>query len=305
MVPRPTLDRSAIEAEIRRLGPWYHKIDLGNGMVTPGLDLDPSWDNIRRARSHIDYTGRRVLDLASFDGMWAFEAERLGAAEVVALDCQHEKFKRFLFCKQVLGSEVVPYYNVATHEIADRLDVYFEEPGRTDTRAFDIVQNLGLLYHVTDPLRSLLECRAVMKDGGLLLVETAVATKPEVSGMVFNGVGPTRNRVYMDSSTWWAPTIPCLRELLQASLFEPLPQTESILRDNHGTHAICRVCLVAKAVPMQQAPRELMEELVLTYRTPGLGHLFQTRPRDFDAGTRSIRSRAGALIRRLTSFLRD
>jgi hypothetical protein len=68
---------------------WYHTMDLGNGIVTPGRsDFTPQWDNIRGARDHLDYQGKTVLALGSWDGMWAFEAEALGASLIVATDCQ-------------------------------------------------------------------------------------------------------------------------------------------------------------------------------------------------------------------------
>jgi len=81
---------------------WYHKIDLGNGIVTPGFNYDPLWDNIRKVRSRIDYQGKTVLDIASFDGLWAFEAEHLGAKTVVATDCLYRTFKNFMFCRDIL-----------------------------------------------------------------------------------------------------------------------------------------------------------------------------------------------------------
>src|SRR5438552_18664075 len=63
---------------------WYHTIDLGNGMVTPGF-VDH--------RSQVDLygfpeslAGKRCLDVATYDGFWAFEMERRGAAEVVGID---------------------------------------------------------------------------------------------------------------------------------------------------------------------------------------------------------------------------
>lgn len=74
-------------SEIAKFPFWYHRIDLllGHGVVTPGHDFEPIWDMIRDTRRFIDYRGKKVLDLASFDEMWAFEAERLGAL-VVAFD---------------------------------------------------------------------------------------------------------------------------------------------------------------------------------------------------------------------------
>ena len=46
---------------------WYHKINLGNGVVTPGLELDLLWNNLRKTRNKINYKGKRVLDICFFD----------------------------------------------------------------------------------------------------------------------------------------------------------------------------------------------------------------------------------------------
>ena len=42
---------------------WYHKIDLGNGIVTPGFDYDPLWDNVRSVRNGIDSVSYTHLTL--------------------------------------------------------------------------------------------------------------------------------------------------------------------------------------------------------------------------------------------------
>ena len=137
-----------IKVELANYTYWYHKIALSDGIVTPGMNLEPIWDNIREVRRSISYTGKDVLDIASFDGLFAFEAESLGARNVIATDCLYKSFKNFLFCKQVLGSRVIPYFNISPYDLTERLDVYFDEnyeDQNPNERPFDIVQHLGLL----------------------------------------------------------------------------------------------------------------------------------------------------------------
>src|SRR5207244_1994191 len=62
---------------------WYHTLELAPGVLTPG------WFDLRDLARDIpwpDLTGKRCLDVGTFDGFWAFEMERRGAAEVVAID---------------------------------------------------------------------------------------------------------------------------------------------------------------------------------------------------------------------------
>lgn len=270
---------------------WYHKIDLGNGVVTPGKDYDPLWNNIRKVRQTMDYKNKRVLDIASFDGLWAFEAEQLGAKNVVATDCFYRTFGNFLFCKEILGSQCTPYYNISPYNLFDRLDVYFGEnydEERPYERMFDIVQHLGLFYHLRDPFLSLSQARSCLKPGGTLLIETNVITDSEESYMMYNGI-PFTHRLSENYSVWWAPTVNCLKEMLKATLFEPdeasisiedfglpLLGTRHIIpqRTHSGApepaHAIGRLCLKAKAVDPKELDPEFSRELLRTFRNPGL-----------------------------------
>jgi tRNA (mo5U34)-methyltransferase len=68
---------------------WYHSIELAPGRVTAG------WFDLRPFVHHYGLPdrldGMRVLDVGTWDGFWAFELERRGAAEVVALDLDDER----------------------------------------------------------------------------------------------------------------------------------------------------------------------------------------------------------------------
>ncbi|MDQ3742337.1 MAG: class I SAM-dependent methyltransferase [Actinomycetota bacterium] len=67
---------------------WYHAVELPDGSVTPG------WFDLRAQVHHYglpgDLSGMRCLDVGTWDGFWAFEMEKRGAAEVVALDLDDE-----------------------------------------------------------------------------------------------------------------------------------------------------------------------------------------------------------------------
>ncbi len=66
--------------------PWYHTLELGDGVVTKGMfDHRPHLDHYPIPA---DLSGKRCLDVATMDGFWAFEMERRGAASVVALDLE-------------------------------------------------------------------------------------------------------------------------------------------------------------------------------------------------------------------------
>lgn len=270
---------------------WYHKIELAPGVVTPGFDLDPLWDHLRSLRDRVDYKDKRVLDIASFDGLFSFEAERSGARQVIATDCLYRSFSNLLFCRDVLRSNVIPYYNVSPYQLTERLDVYFDENyvGEGEDRRFDIVQHFGLLYHLRDPLLSLSQARSVLKPGGTLIIETDVVMESDESFMLFNGM-PGAARVRDNYSVWWAPTRRCLIEMLEASMFEVDEQDYSeiyfeppasdagrvstarreALRRDGRSYRIGRGAVIAKAIEPGNRNEKFELELQRTYRNPGL-----------------------------------
>lgn len=283
----PAWSESELRGELALYNYWYHKIDLGFGVVTPGMDLEPIWENIRKVRAILDYRQKNVLDIASFDGMFAFEAESLGAQSVIATDCLYKSFKNFLFVKSVLGSRVVPYFNVSAYNLDDRLDVYFQEDydgAPRESKFFDIVQHFGLLYHLQNPLLSLISARNVLKPGGKLIIETDIVLDSELPALYFNGI-PKLSRLRDNSSVWWAPTKVSLFEMLESSFFSvdshsyseinfevPVSAGGSINSAPSKWLKVGRACVIATAVSELngQGKVKVQQELYRTYRNPGI-----------------------------------
>jgi len=248
---------------------WYHKIYLPGSITTPGNDWDYLWDNIRQARKHVEYTGKKVLDLGSMEGMWAFEAEKQFASMVVTVDRNSSCMEKLLFCRNKLKSAVIPLFNVPIEDLANRTLEY---------HPFDIIQHLGLFYHLTDPLSSLITSRKLITKGGFLILETAAEKNIKTSCLVFNGVKPADYnssdtnywwRMYDCGHPQWMPTISCIKEMLLISGFIPIKESISIV-DQPETHAInadapeacyqrCRIALVAKAVDSDDITAEIVQ----------------------------------------------
>jgi predicted nicotinamide N-methyase len=71
-------------AALERVPLWFHTVSLnGAGVYTPGIARDHRY---RLPAIPDDFAGARVLDAGTFDGFYAFLAERRGAAHVVAVD---------------------------------------------------------------------------------------------------------------------------------------------------------------------------------------------------------------------------
>jgi tRNA (mo5U34)-methyltransferase len=206
-----SLDFDQIKKQVLTLS-WVHSIDLGQGLVTPGQWGKPS-PLIMKAFDDMDFSGKKVLDVGCWDGLWSFEAEKRGAASVYATDDisqrSHKEQSTFLLAHKALRSKVSYHPNISVYDI--------ENIGPQD---FDIVLFCGVYYHLRHPLLALAKLRRMMKRGGMILVEGDVLYGPsEPYAKYFYGA----SRVG-DPSVWWVPTISCLRQWVESSYLEILTE---------------------------------------------------------------------------------
>jgi len=220
--------------EVNRLF-WFHTIDLGHGVVTPGT---PPNEVMERAGSFPDVRGKSVLDIGAWDGKYSFRAEQAGARQVVALDhyvwqidwtarsqyiaeCQRAGVfpdpelvdhgflqedktpgrSSFDYAREILGSNVEPV--VANFSTCD-LDTL---------GTFDVVLYLGVLYHMVDPLTSLHRLRKVTNEVAVIETEAVrVLGHGKSSLMVFYA----GNELGNDYGNWYAPTELALHEMCRS-----------------------------------------------------------------------------------------
>lgn len=178
---------------------WWHTIDLGNGIVTPGEGGSAAL--LERMRMPADLSGRSVLDIGTFDGFFAFEAERRGAKRVVAID--HREPPGFRIAHRVLRSSV-------EFRQADVMTLSREELG-----VFDVVFFLGVIYHLPDPVGALRRVREVTGDLMILETEGALAWLPDPA-VAFVG---SRKALRDSALNWWYPNMPALAAMVEAAGF--------------------------------------------------------------------------------------
>src|SRR5437660_5371086 len=78
-----TLEQRELRQQVDAIQ-WYHTLELAPDVVTPGwLDHRAI---VGRVPLPATLSGCRCLDVGTFNGFWAFEMERRGAEEVLAVD---------------------------------------------------------------------------------------------------------------------------------------------------------------------------------------------------------------------------
>lgn len=196
------MDRDELLREVGK-HEWFHRIDLGNGVVTPGrIDVR----NVTLPRLHLpaDLSGKTVLDIGAWDGFFSFEAERRGAQRVLATDSHawYAHKPAFELARRALDSRV---------EDLD-IDVMDLSPARVGT--FDVVLFLGVLYHLRHPLLALEKVFSVTADH--LVLET-------VTDLVWTRYPAMRfypgDELAGDASNWFGPNPPAVLGMLKAAGF--------------------------------------------------------------------------------------
>jgi tRNA (mo5U34)-methyltransferase len=203
---------------------WYHTIDLGDGVVTPGwFDLRPVVERMPWP----DVAGKRCLDVGTYDGFLAFELERRGAAEVVCTDiADHAAWDWPLRIRARAGERLADLagpqkghgFEVARRALGSsvqkvELNVYDLSAERLGK--FDVVVCGSLLLHLREPVRGLEAIRSVC-DGRLLSAEAIrlglSLLRPRTALAELDGIS--------ERCQWWTPNAAGHRRLVEAAGFD-------------------------------------------------------------------------------------
>jgi tRNA (mo5U34)-methyltransferase len=214
-------EHGRLQAEIERL-PWFHQIDFGNGVLTPGqIRISKIRRMSRMLFDGLDLKGRTLLDIGCWDGAYSIEAERRGAV-VTASDhyVWHEIPERRRAFDLAI-TRLAPTINV--------LDIPVEELTLDRVGRFDIVLFLGVLYHLRDPLTALE--RVAQLAGDTLILETRMTLRHSRKPMMQFHPGKTLGN---DPTNWWTPNRPCVEAMLRDIGFRQIRFTQPDWRWRRG-----------------------------------------------------------------------
>src|ERR1700750_2231262 len=161
------MKREEIIAHIEKLGPGFHRIELGGGVVTktesavgePVEHPRPTWEKVRASLPE-EVSGKSVLDVGCNAGFYAVELKRRGAGRVVGVDSQRSLVRQAAFVRDVLGLDI-EYRRASVYDLNPR------EFGQ-----FDVTLALGLIYHCKHLVLALEKLFLITRR--LLVLETAI-----------------------------------------------------------------------------------------------------------------------------------
>ena len=251
IVERYVAEQRAFEERSRQLGYaeaaeffWYHTIDLGDGLVTPGLyDFRETVDCFGFPS---DMKGMTALDVGSATGFFSFEFEKRGA-RVISVDLPSlEELDRFpgqtteqligklerMILPALPGAKLHPDRPITTAEMYFRLldgpfrfcharlkskaerclsTVYDLSAEKLGVAGFDLIFLGDILLHTFYPWKALAAVAPLCKPGGLLVLSQVM---PEDLGaqpaMLYVGGDDPEG----DDISWWWPNQACFEKLL-------------------------------------------------------------------------------------------
>lgn len=201
---------------------WFHSFDLGHGETIEGIKaLDILYEEADAILGH-DLAGKSVLDIGAWDGFFSFEAERRGAAHVVATD-------HFCWSGEGWGTKQgFDYVHARRNSSVEAVDVDVPALPTLGLGQFDLVLFLGVFYHLKDPYTGLEAAAAMCRDH--LVIETVTALpreKQPAMRLLASG------EINGDPTNFWAPNLPALDLMLRTFGFSRIEFMPSPVSERH------------------------------------------------------------------------
>lgn len=173
---------------------WYHKFEIMPGVWTPGVyDVRDAFENLHLPAK---MTGMTVLEIGPSDGAFTKLMWERGA-RVTAVD--YTDATNFDLMLRLSGCNARWLQSNALH-IA-----------QLNLGTFDVVLNMGVLYHLPDPLRALWLMRQHLRQDSLFILETRISQNDRAGSIMEYH---PRNTLNNDETNFWSPNAQCCRDML-------------------------------------------------------------------------------------------
>lgn len=223
-----------IQRKVAAIESWYHRIDLGDGIETPGHFRMTDYLRYYNFPERLD--GKRVLDVGASTGFFAYEFERRGAAEVVAVELpswgDHDwtpRYRRQFDSKpsaeksNIDRAVMLDGFTVVGEALASKRVRRIFKPiyqlSRQELGTFDIVFSGAMLMHVRDPVLGIQRMRDCCADDGRLIVS--------ISTTMMDSVEPVAKFVgEWNQCNWWQMSPAALEAVLGCCDFTTIEKRE-------------------------------------------------------------------------------
>jgi tRNA (mo5U34)-methyltransferase len=213
-----------IKENVRKLGKWFHNINLRGVQTAPDHFLG-DYPNLKYKRfTHAipeDLAGKTVLDIGCNAGFYSIEMKRRGATHVLGIDSDPSYLAQARYAAEVLGVDI-EFRQMSIYEVGSL------------GKKFDIVIFMGVLYHLRHPLLALdLLYKYVVKD--VLIFQSMQRGSKELYALapdydfneteIFKQSGfPVmyfiEHNYAHDPTNWWIPNKACTEAMLRSAGFE-------------------------------------------------------------------------------------
>lgn len=186
---------------------WWHSIDFGDGVISNGkktADMHRKEKEIWFPKDF--FKNKRVLDVGTSDGYYAFYAEQQGASEVVAVDkfiwtkMNKQSKMGFDIAKLILNSKVIDHV----------LDI--DEMTTEILGTFDSIIYAGVFYHLKNPFESLEILDKLLNVNGRIMIETSMRNTDIYKPLM--EFHPKRS-LNNDPTNFWSPNGLCLKLMFE------------------------------------------------------------------------------------------
>ena len=183
---------------------WFHSFELDDGETIAGIKSHAQLMGEADTIFAFPLEGKAVLDVGAWDGFFSYEAEKRGAASVLATD-------HFCWSGPGWGTKAgFDYIGKKTRSKvkSQDVDVFALDPAKLGT--YDMSLFLGVLYHLPDPFGGLRAVAAMTKEVMVVETVTALNSFPEPVMRYFLG-----DELNGDGTNYWAPNQKCLENMLR------------------------------------------------------------------------------------------
>ncbi len=192
-----------------------------------GETLKASWTSDRkyqRVMNHLRKAGftaegAAVADVGCNNGYYMFRLLEEKPQWVLGMDPVPVMHRQFQFLHSFYPSPVLEFVRSGFRHLDDYSD------------QFDLILNMGIIYHHTDPVEILRLCKKALKPGGILYLESMGYRAPDGS---MNSILFPSGKYAGANGIWFLPTAEAMEAMLQRSGFREIQLHE--IHDYTGEH---------------------------------------------------------------------